>query len=458
MSIPPFSQDFLNKYGLLRTLGEGSYGVVLLAKNKFLDKFVAIKALKELHADEALRFSRESKILASLEHPNIVRVFDAGVDGQIPYMTMEVVEGDTLDKVLESNPPDLKRSLEIIAQCGDAVAFAHERGIIHRDLKPQNCFQLRDGSIKLGDFGLAREIAGGNTITASSVLLGTPHYISVEQVRGERAGPASDQYALAVMAYQMVTGGRLPFEGDNLMAVITARITETPAPPSDHKPGLPPDVDAWIMKGLARAPENRFASVTEFVVEARRIIEPKKVITGAAVRTSGRISRPQTTTPGGVPGETMPAGAAPSAPGRVSAKSRPVQPRSSGQVSGSFNSVAAPLPTPLWRKLVAAGMVIAALALGVQGWSRRSLDRAVVTEGSPASATPTALPALDERVSELAKRLSHRAAQVDPEAIYRLLPIKGDLTSTLQQRNVTKEDQDRYVRQVLGFGTTQAAT
>ena len=263
MGSPIFSPDFQKRYEIHETLGEGAFGVVFRAENKFLKKSVAIKALKELRDDDVARFSREAQLLAALDHSNILRILDAGVDGEIPYLVTELIDGDTLGRVIETSPPDVRRSLEIVALVADALTYAHGRGIIHRDVKPANIFILRDGSVKLGDFGLAREmVTASRSLTASGILMGTPHYISPEGAMGEKAGPASDQYALGVMLFEMLAGQR-PFRGDSALDVVQLQILAAPPALRELSPQVPEAVAAVVARMLAKRPDERFADVRE---------------------------------------------------------------------------------------------------------------------------------------------------------------------------------------------------
>jgi len=267
-ALPGFARELGERYEIRGQLGEGAFGIVFLAWDRLMGREVAIKTLKELRGDLVMRFRREAELLARLAHPNILRVFDRQLDGDPPYMITERVDGETLADHLRSVRLELDHALALCAQVGDAVAYGHSHGILHRDIKPSNVFVLREGGVKLGDFGLAREIAAGTTLTRCGVLVGTPLYLSPEMVCGKRATPESDQYALGVMAYQMVTGTP-PFTGDSVENILGARLLDDPKPPRAVNPELPPDVDALIMKALARKPADRFASVEAFSAAAR---------------------------------------------------------------------------------------------------------------------------------------------------------------------------------------------
>jgi serine/threonine protein kinase len=264
----PFSPEFREKYELVSILGEGAFGIVYHARNNFLKADVAVKVLKGQNALDLGRFERESSLLASLDHHGIVRVRDAGLDaGMTPFLVTELVVAPTLERVIATDPPPPERAVAIVAAIGEALAFAHDRGIIHRDVKPANVFVL-PGGIKLGDFGLAREISGAAGLTESGMILGTPHYISPEVARGERAGPASDQYALGVIAFELLARRR-PFEGEHAVSVIAARLSEEVPSLSLLRPGLPDELCRIVSRALARDPEDRFPKVLQMVESLR---------------------------------------------------------------------------------------------------------------------------------------------------------------------------------------------
>jgi predicted Ser/Thr protein kinase len=281
---PPLSPEFLAGYELLRVLGEGGMGVVYLARQKALQRDVALKLIKGLGREDVDRFVRESRVLASLSHPGILGVIDAGFDGEVPYLVCELVQGRTLQNLIDESIPPVDEGTRIVQAVAEALAFAHERDIVHRDVKPDNVFVADGGAVKLADFGLARTLAKGQTLTAESVMMGTPAYMSPEQVEGQRATPASDQYALGVLAFQVVTG-RLPFAGDTVMEQLTARL-KSAAPPASVAPAL----DAALARALSRRPEDRFGSVREFgeaLVSAASTAAPRQRVASAG-RASGQ--------------------------------------------------------------------------------------------------------------------------------------------------------------------------
>jgi serine/threonine protein kinase len=313
----PFSKAFLERFELIRVLGEGACGVVYLARNRFLKTEVAIKALKERQQLEASRFATECAVLASLDHPGIIRVHDAGLDNEnVPYLVTEYVNGSTLDLLRKEGPRDISWSLKILADVADALSHAHSKGVVHRDVKPANIFVTSDGRTKLGDFGLARNADAGASMTDSGVILGTPHYISPEAALGKKAIPASDQYAVGIMAYELLSGQR-PFDAESAMGVITARLTQSAPSLAECPAAIPPRLVRVVDRMLLRNPPNRFADLAEVAKELREIA------TNLTARTSGRV-------PLVVAGEAL--AIAPSHSGSESGpRSRPAEPGPRGR-------------------------------------------------------------------------------------------------------------------------------
>lgn len=289
---PGFSEEFLRRYEIVQTLGEGGMGTIYLARHRFLRRDVAIKVLKGFEPAEIARFTREASILAALDHPGILRVLDAGQDGRVPYIVCEYVAGETLAALLEREIPMLRQALSITGAVAKSLAYVHERGIVHRDVKPANIFVNPDGAVKLGDFGIAREVSPGQSVTMTGVIVGSPSFMSPEQVRGDPVGPASDQFSLAVVAYLLVTG-ELPFGGSTPIERMAARLERPPAVPSTVCPGLPPTVDRMLLKALSRDPPDRYSSIEQFQRDIDRIIsrldvegpsEPDRNILGSQTR------------------------------------------------------------------------------------------------------------------------------------------------------------------------------
>jgi eukaryotic-like serine/threonine-protein kinase len=253
------------RYVLAEPLGSGGMARVLLATDELLHRRVAVKLLRaDLAADPIIRerLVREARSAASFSHPNAVAVFDAGEDDGIPFIVMELVEGPTLADRLRTGPIPLGEALSIADDVLAALEAAHDRGLVHRDVKPANVLLPDGGGAKLADFGIAkgvREAAGG--LTATGQVLGTPKYLSPEQVAGEPASPRSDLYAVGVLCYEMLAGVP-PFTGTSPLAIAMAHQVDVPAPLDTHRSDLPEHVVTTVHRALEKAPEDRFASAS----------------------------------------------------------------------------------------------------------------------------------------------------------------------------------------------------
>lgn len=256
------------RYEIGETLGYGGMSEVHRARDTVLGRDVAVKIMRpELARDETFyqRFRREAQNSASLNHPSIVAIYDTGEehtdDGDLPYIVMELVEGDTIrDLVRTDGPMDVTRALGVMADVCGAIDFSHKKGIIHRDVKPANIMISRDGAVKVMDFGIARAVSDStSTLTQTSSVLGTAQYLSPEQARGESVDARSDLYSAGCVLYEMVAGVP-PFTGESPVAVAYQHVREDPAPPSSVNPDVDRYVDAVVMQAMAKNPENRYAS------------------------------------------------------------------------------------------------------------------------------------------------------------------------------------------------------
>ena len=211
----------LGPYRILERLGRGGMATVYKAHHPALDRYVAIKVLPEFFAEDETyrdRFQQEARSVARLKHPNILNVFDYGQTDEITYLVLELVEGGTLAQILGS-PMELEDVVRILRPLASALDHAHSQGILHRDIKPSNILIQKDGAPVLADFGLSRMTSSVRRLTASGTVMGTPEYMSPEQVVGEAIGSTSDLYSFAVVAYEMLTG-RVPFQADTPAAVL----------------------------------------------------------------------------------------------------------------------------------------------------------------------------------------------------------------------------------------------
>ena len=257
----------LGQYRIVARIGRGGMATVYRAHQASLDRDVAIKVLPDFFAEDEgyrERFQQEARSIARLKHPNILNVFDFGQERGITYLVLELVEGGTLAERL-GRPMDLHDVIRIIRPIASALDHAHAQGVLHRDIKPSNILIHRDGTPVLGDFGLAKMAGTVRRLTASGTVIGTPEYMSPEQSAGDQIGPASDQYSLAVVAYEMLTG-RVPFEADTPAAVLLSHINKAMPPTHELVGELSRHVEDALRKALAKNPLERFASAPEFVV------------------------------------------------------------------------------------------------------------------------------------------------------------------------------------------------
>ena len=261
------SPETIGRYSVIRELGRGAMGVVFEASDPNLGRTVA---LKTIHAnaiganpeEAAQRFKNEARAAGSLSHPNIVTIFDAGEQDGLLYIAMELLAGDTLDTLLsKQRTVPLQRAIEVTRQICSALDYANAKGIVHRDIKPANIIFLPNGTVKITDFGLART---AEAITMTGQVMGTPHYMSPEQVRGRPVDGRSDLFSVGVMLYEMVTGER-PFDGQSITTIMYKIVHETPTSPRALDSSIPAGLSAVIERSMAKSPEDRFQTGAELV-------------------------------------------------------------------------------------------------------------------------------------------------------------------------------------------------
>ncbi len=261
-----FLQD---RYEILEQIGSGGMSVVYKAKCHKLNRLVAIKVLKEEFCNDSnfvSKFKMEAQSAAGLSHPNIVSVYDVIDEGKLHYIVMELIEGITLKSYIKKKGRlEVKETIGIAIQVAQGIAAAHEQHIIHRDIKPQNMIISKDGKVKVADFGIARAVSA-QTMTSSA--MGSVHYISPEQARGGFSDERSDIYSLGVTMYEMVTG-RVPFEGDNTVAIALAHLEDAVVPPSVYNPEIPVSLERIILTCMEKKPERRYRSAQDVITDLR---------------------------------------------------------------------------------------------------------------------------------------------------------------------------------------------
>ena len=275
-----------DRYEILGRIGSGGMSVVYKAKCHTLDRLVAIKVLKEEFASDenfVSKFKMEAQAAARLSHPNIVNVYDVVDEGDLHYIVMELIEGNTLKNYIEKKGfLENKEAIGIAIQVAQGIAAAHEQHIIHRDIKPQNMIISKDGTVKVADFGIARAVSS-QTMNATAV--GSVHYISPEQARGGYCDERSDIYSFGITLYEMVTG-RVPFEGDNTVAVALAHLEEAVTPPSQLNPMVSRGLEEIILKCTQKKPDRRYPSIGDVITDLRHVmVDPDYDIYGSGLET-----------------------------------------------------------------------------------------------------------------------------------------------------------------------------
>jgi eukaryotic-like serine/threonine-protein kinase len=282
VSTREITQQF-GRYELLSELGQGAMGVVYKARDPVLDRVVAVKTINltlpkdELSEYEA-RFYQEARAAGGLNHPNIVTIYDIGKTERVAYMAMEFLEGEELRSILSSHEPlPVELALDIAAQVADGLAYAHDRHIVHRDIKPANIMVVHNGLVKITDFGIAR-MRTNEVKTMTGMILGSPKYMSPEQVAGKRADHRSDLFSLGVVLYEMLTG-EAPFQADSIHGIMYQIMQFTPTPPSGRNPLLPDVVDLILVKALSKGVEERYQDAGDL---ARDLRECRNTLLGLA--------------------------------------------------------------------------------------------------------------------------------------------------------------------------------
>jgi len=266
----------LGRYEILSELGQGAMGVVYKARDPMLDRIVAIKTInltlpKEELAEFEARFYQEAKAAGGLSHLNIVTIHDIGRSDRVAYMAMEYLEGQELRRLMQSRVPiQIAHALDIAAQVAEGLQFAHDRQIIHRDIKPANIMVLNDGLVKITDFGIAR-MRNNEVKTMTGMILGSPKYMSPEQVSGKRADTRSDIFSLGVVLYEMLTGTS-PFVADNIHGVMYQTMNFNPPAPRTLNPELPEVLNFIVAKALAKNLDDRYQKAKDLAHDLREAL------------------------------------------------------------------------------------------------------------------------------------------------------------------------------------------
>lgn len=259
------------RYELIKKIGSGGMADVYMAKDILLDRVVAVKILHGNFAEDedfVLRFRHEAQSAGKLTHPNIVGIYDVGCDGDIHYIVMEYVEGQTLKQYIQSHPSiPIDTAVRIAIDIGNALEEAHDNGIIHCDIKPHNILLTGDGKVKVTDFGIARAINSSTVIDKQSIL-GSVHYLSPEQAAGDKITEKTDIYSLGIVLYEMLTH-HLPFEGETAVSIALKHMQGDVPRPTKYNPAISPMLEECLLTALQKDPNKRYDTVGDFISELK---------------------------------------------------------------------------------------------------------------------------------------------------------------------------------------------
>ncbi len=350
----------LGGYRVIEQIGLGGMATVYKAYDPGTDRFVALKVLPEHYSKDPTfreRFQREAKAIAKLEHPRILPIFAYGEEDGAAYLVMRYMESGTLAEAMSQGRLALSAASQIVTQVADALDYAHEHGIIHRDVKPSNVLLDKNGNTYLTDFGIAKMVEGASDLTGSG-LIGTPHYMSPEQCTGRKdLTPASDQYSLGIILYEMVTGQK-PFQAETPVAVVMKHLHDPLPSPRSFRPDLPDAMERPLYKALAKEPHQRFESCRALASAFARALASAQVVDDQTVKM-----------PAGDEGATLAIG---------------------GAQAGETTSAAAPPPSarrriPAWAALAGLAVIVVLAGAAILGGLFR-----------PKTPPPPAIPATDQ--------------------------------------------------------------
>jgi serine/threonine-protein kinase len=286
----------LGKYEIVEKIGVGGFGTVYRGRDPFIKRTVAVKTCLSEDDEIKKRFFREAELSGNLHHRNITTIYDFGVQDGIPYIVQEYLTGEDLDKMIKRGDViPLKRKIEILMDICEGLAYAHEAGIIHRDIKPSNIRILKDGAVKIMDFGIAKSFQSESNLTQTGITLGTAAYLAPEQIRGEAVDPRTDIFSLGILAYELLTGQK-PFRGEHISTVLFKILNEKPEPASKADPEIPAAVDRAVEKAIEKSPPNRYESVPEFRKDLAAAIKQVPGAADVTAATSIRAAAPESTT------------------------------------------------------------------------------------------------------------------------------------------------------------------
>jgi serine/threonine protein kinase len=376
--------DRIGRYKIVRELGRGAMGVVYHAIDPNIGRPVAIKTIqlgvgRKPEEQERLRerLFREARSAGILSHPGIVTIYDVEHQGEIAYIAMEYVDGPTLDHVLSEQPSIPPPKLfSVLAQTAVALDYAHQKGIVHRDIKPANIMIAADGTSKITDFGIAK-VTASDQLTMTGAIVGTPHYMSPEQVQGQAVDGRSDQFSLAVIAYEALTGEK-PYTGEHLTTVVYKIVTEEPPAPHRLNPSLSGPIDTVLRKSLAKKPDARYRTCQEFIDALEKACAATKG--WKVMPRGGSLNEPTVADSAPPPGMTLPRGVKPSRLGDTTVTS----PRTTASTGGFLKFLLAALVI---------GGLVALIALQAPPWLASIGKQPAATEEARTVKPPEAVKA-----------------------------------------------------------------
>jgi eukaryotic-like serine/threonine-protein kinase len=453
----------IGKYKIVEKIGQGAMGEVYRAHDSVLNREIAIKTISsELGGDDALRkrFQREAQSAARLNHPNIITVYDYGEEQGKIYMAMELLDGADLKQAIARRAPlSLDDKLSIVDQIAEGLAFAHSHEIVHRDLKPANVHLLSNGQVKIMDFGLAR--LGGSEMTRAGMVMGTPHYMSPEQVRGERADARSDVFALGCVFYELLTYQK-PFDADSMHSVLFKVMQEDPKPLREVAPDVPAVMAQVVERAMSKDGTRRFQNASEFRTALHRAMQ-------AVAAGQGDAALPELAAPPGTAPPRSSARGADSSAAMSGVRSGSAVREGSGARAASPRSAPpmAPAEAPRSKAPAVAAITVAILVVAIGGVliARRGAS------APPPAPPPTRPAAVDPLAQELARsqvELARRRAEAgdfrdalkQAERALKFDPTNKDAQDILSKAKATADDVDKAAaaaRQAAASGDTAAA-
>jgi serine/threonine protein kinase len=405
----------LGQYEVQEFIGQGAMGRVYRAYHVQLERTGAVKVLQGIapDPDSTARFRHEAQAIAQMRHPNIVNVYDFGEHDGVPYMIIEFVPGGSLASRLLDGPLDSATALKYLRGIAAGLDHAHGLGIVHRDVKPANVLLEKDDSPVLADFGLAKLVQGSSLKSMTGVTTGTPAYMAPEQVTGTRVGPAADRYALATIAYEMLTGV-IPFEGEGLMELLYAHVHREPTPPSARNRSLGPRVDAVIMRGLSKDPAARWESCTAMV----------EALSAALTNRPEQVARTIVMTPA-----PRPHSAPPLATTAIASPASAYAEPPSDPIAVAYPSPPPPVTKRKFRKrtiAVAIAAVMALLVIGVAGY--------LALQPAPAvSLSPSTVAAGDSLLVSASHLPANQSGEIRLHSTLLTFPFRANASGAVSQ-------------------------